>query len=93
MFNYVLVQGTVSVLSPDLGPQESATLKKTKRGIHALLHKLSDDEDNTTDSHPGVSEDHDQLWSQHFDAYMNVSEQVPDGWSVIKWWGVSGCTT
>jgi hAT family C-terminal dimerisation region len=23
---------------------------------------------------------------------MDASEQVPDGWSVIKWWWVSGCT-
>lgn len=77
------------LLSPDLGPQESVTLKKTKRGIHILLCKLSDSEDNTTDSHPGVSEDPDWLWSRHFDAYMNVSEQVPDSQSVIKWQGVS----
>ena len=63
---------------------ESATSKKTKRGIHALLCELSDDEDSA-DSHPGVSEDPDQPWSWHFEAYMNVSEQVPDGWSVMKW--------
>ena len=76
-----------------MGPQESATSKKTKRGIHTLLCELSDDEDNTTDSHPGVSEDPNQLWCQHFETYMNVRKQVPDGWSAIKWWGVSGCTT
>ena len=51
-----------------MGPQESATLKKTKRGIRILLHKLSDDKDNTTDLHSGVSGDPDQPWSWHFDA-------------------------
>jgi hypothetical protein len=54
-----------------------------------LLRELSDDEGSIIDSHPGVSEDPAQLWSRHFWAYMNVSEQVPDGWSAIKWWGVS----
>ena len=52
-----------------------------------LLQELSDDEDNVTDLHPGVSEDPDWPLSQHFWAYMNVSKQVPDGWSAIKWWG------
>jgi len=74
-----------------LASQESATSKKAKRGIRALLRELSDDEDNTTDSHPDVLEDPNCPWSQHFEAYMNASEEVPDGWSAIKWWGVSGC--
>lgn len=65
-------------------------LKKTKRGIHILLRELSDDED-TTDSHHGVIEDPNRPWSRHFEAYMNANEQVPDGWSAIKWWGVSDC--
>ena len=67
------------------------TSKKRKRGIRTLLRELSD-EDDTADSHPGVSEDPDRPWSRHFEAYMNVSEQVPDGWSAIKWWGVSART-
>ena len=76
-----------------MASQESATaLKETKRGIHKLLRELSDDEDNTTDSHPGVLEDPDRPWYCHYAAYIDTSEQVPDGWSAIKWWGVSGCT-
>jgi hypothetical protein len=74
-----------------LASQESATSKKAKKGIRTLLRELSDDEDNTTDSHPDVVEDLNCPWSQHFEAYMNASEDVPDGWSAIKWWGVSGC--
>jgi hypothetical protein len=71
-------------LSPDLASQESATLKKNKKGIHLLLRELSDDEDNTTDSHHGVLEDPDRPWFRHFEAYIDASEQVPDGWSAIK---------
>ncbi|KAF8802671.1 hypothetical protein BYT27DRAFT_7215186 [Phlegmacium glaucopus] len=77
------------LLSQDLDVPESKS-KKTKKGLRALLWELSsDDEDNDTNSHPGVSEDPDRPWSHHFWAYINVSEQVPDGWSVIKWWGVN----
>ena len=80
-------------MSPDLAAQESATaLKKTKRGIHVLLRELSDDEDNATDPRHGVLEDPDRPWFRHYAAYMDTTEQVPDGWSAIKWWGVSGCT-
>ena len=71
---------------------ESSKSKKT-RGLSVLLRELSDDEDNiSTDTPPGVSVDPDQLWSQHFSAYMNASEQVPEGWSAIKWWRVCAHT-
>jgi hypothetical protein len=36
-----------------------------------------------------ISEDPDQPWLQYYQAYMDINEQVPDGWSAIKWWGVS----
>ena len=72
-------------MAQDLDVLESSKSKKTKRGLCALLQELSDDEANVTDSHLGVSEDPDQSWSPHFWAHMNVSKQVPDGWSAIKW--------
>lgn len=75
-------------MSQDLDVPESSKSKKTKGGLRALLRELSDDEDNTTDSPPGISEDPDRPWSQPFSAYMDAIEQVPDGWSAIQWWGV-----
>jgi hypothetical protein len=78
------------LLSRDLDVPESKSSKSKnkKRGLQALLRELSDDEENVTDSPPGISEDPDRPWFQHFSAYINSSEQVPDGWSAIKWWGV-----
>jgi hypothetical protein len=77
------------LLSKDLDRHESTTSKKSKKGLHALLRELSDDEDNPTNTAPDDSEDPDWPWSRYFRAYMDVLEQVPDGWSAIKWWGVS----
>lgn len=70
-------------------PPESLKSKKSRTGLHVLLRELSDDEDNPTNSAPDLSEDPDRPWSRYFRAYMDVVEQVPDGWSAIKWWGVS----
>ncbi|KIL66162.1 hypothetical protein M378DRAFT_10179 [Amanita muscaria Koide BX008] len=78
------------LLGKDSDPQESMKSKKAKKGLRALLRELSDnDEDNTTDTCHNISEDPERPWSQYFQAYMDISEQVPDGWSVIKWWGVN----
>ena len=63
--------------------------KKLKKGMCALLHELSDDEDETVNIGPNVPEDPKRPWLQHFWAFMDAVEQVPDGWSAVKWWGVS----
>ena len=57
--------------------------------MHALLWELSDDEDDALDIGLDVPDDPQRPWLQDFWAYMNVVEQVPDGWSTVKWWGVS----
>ena len=78
-------------MSQDSDLPDSSKSKKTKGGLRALLRELSDDEDNVTDSPSGILvEDPDRPWYRHFSAYMDAVEQVPDGWSVIKWWGVRG---
>ena len=56
--------------------------------MHALLRELSDDEDDAVDLGLDVPNDPQRPWLQNFCAYINVVEQVPDGWSAIKWWGV-----
>ena len=67
--------------------------KKPKKGLCALLRELSDDEENTIDAPCDVSEDSDRPWLRYFQAYMDINEQVPEGWSAIKWWGVSVLST
>ena len=62
--------------------------KMSRKGLHVLLHDLSDDEDIPMNTAPDLLEDPDQPWFRYFRAYMDALEQVPDGWSAVKWWGV-----
>ncbi|KAF8805382.1 hypothetical protein BYT27DRAFT_7039385, partial [Phlegmacium glaucopus] len=77
------------LLSKDASPQESTTSKTAKLGLCALLRELSDDEDDNMDMCSAVLEDPDWPWSKYFHVYIYASEQVPDGWSSIKWWGIN----
>jgi hypothetical protein len=77
------------LLSKDLDAQESPKSKKSKKGVNVLLRELSDDEDISTNIDLDVSEDSERPWVQYFHAYIDTPEQVPEGWSAIKWWGVS----
>ena len=67
----------------------SSTHSKKNKGLRALLRELSDDEDTTTDAGPQVPDDPKRPWLRDFRAYLDAVEQVPEGWTTIKWWGVS----
>jgi len=77
-----------SELCGDLDAQQSMQTKPNK-GMRALLRELSDDEDETTNNCPDVPEDPNWPWLRHFHIFVDTVEQVPDGWSAVKWWGVS----
>jgi hypothetical protein len=79
------------LLSGKSNTQESTKSKKSKKGLHALLRELSDGEDDTMDTGLDIPGDPKRPWYRDFQAYMDVLEQVPEGWSAVKWWGVS-CT-
>jgi hypothetical protein len=36
-----------------------------------------------------VPKDPKRPWLRDYHAYMDVHEQMPDGWTAIQWWGVS----
>jgi hypothetical protein len=69
----------------------SAQPRKGK-GLRALLRELSDDEDDMMkDTANGLdvpADDPQRPWLRDFCAYMDVPEQVREGWSAIQWWGV-----
>jgi hypothetical protein len=55
----------------------------------SLLRELSDDEDDTmVDAGMDIPDDPQQPWLRDYHAYMDISEQVPEGWTAIQWWGV-----
>ena len=64
----------------------SAQSRKGK-GLNALLRELSDDEEDTVMD--TVPDDPQRPWLRDYSAYVDVCEQVPNGWSAIQWWGVS----
>jgi hypothetical protein len=66
-----------------------STLLTTSKGLHALLQELSDDEDNEADTGMDIPTDPQRPWLHDYCAYMDVPEQVPEGWTAIQWWGVS----
>jgi hypothetical protein len=78
------------LLSKDLDTQDSLQFKKPKRGLRALLRELSDNDDDavTKNTGPNIPEDPFWPWLRRFQVYLNAVEQVPDGWSAVKWWGV-----
>jgi hypothetical protein len=70
--------------------ERSSGVQLTKsKGLRALLQELSDDEDEMEDTGTAVPDDPRRPWLRDYCAYLDVLEQVPEGWTVIQWWGVS----
>ena len=66
-----------------------ATKSTKKDKAHKLLRIISDDEDDALDIGLDIPDDPQCLCLQEYQAYVNVADQVPDGWTAVKWWGVS----
>jgi hypothetical protein len=62
-------------------------LKKDK-GLHALLPELSDEEE-IVGMGSDVLEYPQRPWLHDYCAYIDVWEQILEGWTVIQWWDVS----
>ena len=61
-----------------------------KSKITTLLRELSDDKDAAdTNAGPATPEDPAKPWMRECRAYLDVIEHIPEGWTAIKWWGVS----
>jgi hypothetical protein len=63
-----------------------AQLQKTK-GLRALLREVSDDEEETM-GNVELFDDPERPWLRYYQAYLDVREQIPEGWTTIQWWGV-----
>jgi len=67
----------------------SAPSRKNK-GLGALLRELSDDEEDTmVDAGLDVPDDPQWPWLHDYHAYVDILEQVPEGWTAVQWWGIS----
>jgi hypothetical protein len=61
----------------------------TSKGLRALIQELSNDEEEAAVDTMDIPTNPQWPWLHDFCAYMDVHEQVPEGWMVIQWWGVS----
>jgi hypothetical protein len=52
-----------------------------------LLRELSDDEDDPMEE-TDLPDDPRRPWLRDFHAYIDVLEQVSEGWTTVQWWGV-----
>jgi len=69
---------------------ERSSTKLTKsKGLRTLLQELSDDEDESVHTGIAVPDDPHRPWLHDYRAYIDVFEQVLDGWTTIEWWSVS----
>jgi hypothetical protein len=66
----------------------SVPLTKSKE-LRALLRELSDDEEDVAVDTTDIPTDPQRPWLCDFCAYIDVREQVPEGWTAIQWWSVS----
>jgi hypothetical protein len=48
----------------------------------------SSDESNGSDTDSG-DVDPEMRWKTEFDRYVNTREAMPEGMSIVQWWGVS----
>jgi hypothetical protein len=76
------------LLNGDHTTGSSVQIKKGKK-VHALIRELSDDEEDMEDMRPNEPHDPQQPWLCDYRAYIDVFEQVPEGWTAFQWWGVS----
>jgi hypothetical protein len=67
----------------------SARSRKPKK-LNALIRENSDHEEELLgDIGLSVPDDPQRPWLHAYHAYMDVLEQLPDGWTPVQWWGVS----
>ena len=64
------------------------TLPKKKKGkLLQLLHELSSDEENSLEEGDHAL-DPQSPWLKEFNLYLHSSASVPEGLSIVQWWGV-----
>jgi len=65
------------------------TKPRKRGGLKTLLRELSDDENNS-DSFitPSPLDDPEKPWKRDYNAYIDTVHDVPEGMSVVQWWGV-----
>ena len=77
-------------------PTSSGPQRKTQTSgsrLRTLLHELdSSDDDELPSNALGSSatpNDATPAWLKEFNVYINTTDEIPEGQTIIQWWGVS----
>ena len=66
-----------------------AAVKKRNKKLAQLLAEDSADEDSEMASTPSPDIDANKPWLWEFKQYIDGVDEVPNGMTITKWWGVS----
>jgi hypothetical protein len=70
---------------------QRVTVKKGNKKLARLLAEDSDDDEMSPASNSipsNVSEAAEKPWLHEFKAYLDGVDEVPNGMTITKWWGV-----
>jgi hypothetical protein len=56
--------------------------------MEILLRELSSDDDADIDAPSSLLADSSKPWQKEFNQYLDVRDEVPEGMTLIQWWGV-----
>ena len=77
------------------GPQKKN--RELRSQLHTLLHELdSSDDDELSNNALGTSAafvDAIPTWLRDFNTYLNTTDEIPTGQTIVQWWGVSSPQT
>ena len=66
--------------------------RRSASNMTALLRELesSDDDGSSDDAGPSATQtDPTKPWLREFHQYLNTTDELSDGQTIVKWWGVS----
>ena len=66
-----------------------AAVKKGNKKLARLLAEDSTDEEMDAPSTPVTPSDTSKPWLREFNRYIEGVDEVPNGMTITKWWGVS----
>ncbi|KAG6839805.1 hypothetical protein C0991_011517, partial [Blastosporella zonata] len=53
-----------------------------------MLHSTNWSDLEDLDSNLDTPNDPDQLWKDEFQWYLNTNDVLPDGMTIVEWWGI-----
>lgn len=87
---YKKLQHASSIPCTTIAPRASGSK------VHNLLQALdsSDDENSDDESSPSAGAyDPAKPWLREYNLYFNTTDEIPEGQSLVQWWGVGDLTS